>query len=579
MSLTQHPLKFFENHNLSVRPQQQDVVEQIYDNWSKYKYFICNAPTGVGKTYITCSLADKLSGRGYILTSTLQLQDQYQKSWPSLVNLKGRGNYTCNLNPNFSVDAAPCSANKKLKGDCIKGNTCSYYNQKNAALRSQAMITNPLFLLYSAHCGFAKEGEEGDDDNPWVKREALLIDEAHNTEDHLVSFAASKMDPQALAADHGVNLKGITFTGDLIHDYQQLHELKARLDQKALEYAERLATEFPQRGNQDDFASRSWARGFDAKTAEKVKKLNSKIYALDKSIQPLNIFFKTHSSVEELERRWIMHADVQENVLTLSPITADFLFKEFLGDLADKFILMSATLGTKEALCKELGIPLNEALYIEVDTPFPPERSPIIAMPMLDLTWSNKAATMPKLGPLLDHLLDEHKHQRGIIHSANYEFATEVFKRVSPEHRARLLHKDMETLEGALTGKTAKYGRKFSNAELLRMHEAGEKPYSVLISPSMMEGVDLFDDLSEFQIILKMPWGQLKDPRVAKKKALDNDWYQNKVWISIMQASGRSTRHEMDESVTYILDSGFPRAFKAWKHMLPAWFKDRVIID
>jgi Rad3-related DNA helicase len=76
-----------------------------------------------------------------------------------------------------------------------------------------------------------------------------------------------------------------------------------------------------------------------------------------------------------------------------------------------------------------------------------------------------------------------------------------------------------------------------------------------------------------------MPWASLADPRVKKKRELDDSWYTNKVWIHVMQASGRSTRHEEDESVTYILDQSFPRSFKAWKQNLPTWFTKRVIIN
>lgn len=580
--LTEHPLVFFENNKLKVRPQQEKVVDLVYNSWNSYKYFIINAPTGVGKTYITCSLAEKLSGRGYILTSTLQLQDQYEKSWSAIVNLKGRGNYVCRVNPNFMVDAAPCSANPDLKGDCYSRGTCDYINQKEKALQSQAMITNPLFLLYSAHCGFAKAAGDGDEDagdhNPWVQREALLIDEAHNIENHLVSFAEARIDPAKLAADHDVNLSTVKFTGDLTHDYEELKKLKSLLDAKAMAYAEKLKTEFPKRGS-DAHERAQWARSFNDKIAERVKKLNSKIYSLDKAIQPLNIFFNTHDSAEQLMTRWLVHADPEENTLQLSPITADFLFHDYFGPLGEKFIFMSATLGTKAALCKELGIDEREALYIEVDTPFPPERSPIIVAPMLNLTYSQKRESIPKIGPLVDNILDEHKHQRGIIHSATYEFGSEVYRRVKDEHRARLLFRDMELIDAGLSGKTAKYGRKPSNSELLKMHEAGERPNSVLVSPSMMEGVDLYDDLSEFQIILKMPWGSLGDPRIKRKLELDSDWYTNKVWICILQASGRSTRHEADESVTYILDSTFPRSYAAWKHMLPSWFTKRVILD
>lgn len=578
--LSSHPITFFDSREVKARNQQIEIVNKVYENWDKYRYIMIAAPTGVGKTFITCSLAEKLSKRGYILTSTLQLQDQYEKSWDAIVNLKGRGNYTCRVNPNFMVDAAPCSANSELKSDCYARGVCEYKNQKDAALKSQAMITNPLFLLYSAHCGFAKDDPDQDEgySNPWVQREALLIDEAHNIENHLVSFAESRIDPQKLAADHDVNLSSIRFKGELVHDYQELKKLKGLLDVKAAAYAEKMKTEFPTKGR-DAHERAQWARAFNDKVAEKVKKLNSKIYALDKAIQPLNIFFNTHDSVEQLQARWLMHADTDENTLQLSPLTADFLFHEYFGELAEKFVFMSATLGTKSALCKELGIDEKDALYIEVDTPFPPEKSPIVVMPMLDLTFSRKKDSIPKIGPLIDHILNEHAGQRGIIHSATYEFGREVYNRVSDENRKRLLFRDMEQIDAGLTGKTAKYNWKPSNSELLRMHEAGERPHSVLVSPSMMEGVDLYDDLSEFQIILKMPWASLGDARVKRKMELDNEWYTNKVWVHVMQASGRSTRHEQDESVTYILDSTFPRSYKAWKKNLPSWFTKRVIID
>ena len=123
-----HPIKFYERYSLSPRQQQLDVADKVETNWDEYKYFALSLPTGVGKTYIATSIADSLS-RAYIITSTLQLQDQYMKSWPELINLKGRGNYDCNLNPNFTVDAAPCAANTELLRHCIAHGTCAYYNQ------------------------------------------------------------------------------------------------------------------------------------------------------------------------------------------------------------------------------------------------------------------------------------------------------------------------------------------------------------------------------------------------------------------------------------------------------------------
>jgi Rad3-related DNA helicase len=113
---------------------------------------------------------------------------------------------------------------------------------------------------------------------------------------------------------------------------------------------------------------------------------------------------------------------------------------------------------------------------------------------------------------------------------------------------------------------------------LLEKHEKyGKLNGSVLLSPSMMEGVDLHDDLADFQIIIKLPWANLGDVRVNKKSKIDPDWYKNRMWLNILQASGRSTRHEEDTSVTYILDSNFDYFLKEWQINLPKWFLDRLV--
>ena len=111
------PITFFNKQTLKPRQQQQEVLDIVVKEWDNYDYFVLNLPTGVGKTFIACALGDAV-GRTYMLTSTLQLQAQYEESWNQIVNLKGRGNYECNLNPAFTVDSAPCLANEDLKRSC-----------------------------------------------------------------------------------------------------------------------------------------------------------------------------------------------------------------------------------------------------------------------------------------------------------------------------------------------------------------------------------------------------------------------------------------------------------------------------
>lgn len=565
-----HPLRFFEKHSILPREQQKRVVDAIYANWDKYNYFALSLPTGVGKTFIATSIAAQVE-KAYILTSTLQLQTQYEKSWTELINLKGRGNYTCNLNTNFTVDAAPCSAQHDLIRLCQRDSLCSYYNQKNRALNSQSMITNPVYMLYSTHCGFVN-----DEESPWVERDVLIIDEAHNLENHLVQFAESDIDPEQYQKDFGINVDKFVFTGRPEDDYMMVVELQDLLTEKARELAEKIEKEFPQKKFFSDSDIKVWARGMTEKVAERVRKLNAKAYQLDKAIQPLKIFFATHSTPEELSRRWLVSKHSDKNVLKLAPVYGDFLFEEYFGKLASKFVFLSATLGTKATFCKELGIPEDECFFIETDSPFPPAHSPVIVMPAIKLSKVHYDENVKKIGGLVDSILEMHPKQRGIIHCVTYDLQTQIFNRVSAENRKRLLCRDMDTLNGKPS--PGMYPKRYKNNELLEVHETTGSDFgSVLLSPSMMEGVDLHDDLSEFQIIIKLPWANLGDMRIKLKSQLDGDWYTNKMWVSILQSSGRSTRHETDMSITYILDSNFKYFYEQWEHKLPAWFKHRLI--
>jgi len=454
-----------------------------------------------------------------------------------------------------------------LYSDCMQASRCAYYNQKNLALKSKAMITNPVYMLYSTHCGFAK-----DEESPWVKRSVLIIDEAHNTENHLVSFAESDVDPQAYHDEFGCETDHFKFTGDQLTDYMMVVEIKEILLEKQEEMKAEIDNQFPA-AKMLGIDVKTWARGFSVKAAEKVQKLQARANKLDKAIQPLKIFFNTHSTPEELSRRWLVEKVADKNVLKLAPVYGDFLFQEYYGTLADKFVFLSATLGTKKEFAKEIGIKESELFFIETDSPFPPQNSPIIISPMIKLSKEVYESNVKKVGPLIDEILNFHNGERGIIHSVTYDLQKHIFNGVTPLNRKRLLCRDMDTLNGVVSKSV--YPKKYSNQELLSLHEA--KPDNVLLSPSMMEGVDLHDDLSAFQVIIKLPWANLGDIRIRTKSNLDGDWYANKMWLSILQASGRSTRHETDRSMTYILDANFKYFYNQWKSKLPDWFKQRIV--
>lgn len=108
-------------------------------------------------------------------------------------------------------------------------------------------------------------------------------------------------------------------------------------------------------------------------------------------------------------------------------------------------------------------------------------------------------------------------------------------------------------------------------------HIDSEEP-TVLISPSLHLGLDLKDDLSRFQVIVKVPYANLGDRWISARFNGPNgrSWYS---WLSalrLVQAYGRSIRSETDWALTYILDSGFKRFVDMNRQILPSWFLEAI---
>ena len=115
------------------------------------------------------------------------------------------------------------------------------------------------------------------------------------------------------------------------------------------------------------------------------------------------------------------------------------------------------------------------------------------------------------------------------------------------------------------------YGDKREAA--LQKHIKSKLP-TILISPSMTEGVDLKGKLSEFQILCKVPFPYLGDKVVKKKMSKWKWWYNTQTIRTIIQSIGRSIRSKDDKAVTYILDSDWKRIKSMCRNDFPKDFFD-----
>jgi len=218
-------------------------------------------------------------------------------------------------------------------------------------------------------------------------------------------------------------------------------------------------------------------------------------------------------------------------------------------------MLMSATILDKKAFCESLGIGESDCEFLHIPSPFPVENHPIHFLGAGSMGSKTIEQTLPNMVYVVKEILKEHKNEKGVIHCHTFRIANYLKKNIRD---SRLLIHDS-----------------FNREEILEKHMNSDKP-TVLLSPSMAEGVDLRDDMSRFQVICKIPYPYLGDKLVKKRMNKWKWWYPIQTAKKIVQSVGRSIRNENDHADTYILDSDWERFFNRNKRFFPIEFINSI---
>jgi len=535
-------------------------MDWLEREWNNKRYFLIDAPTGVGKSAIALAAA-KTAGRGFLLTSTKALQDQYLEAFPYVNSLKGKSNYSCAINPIFKVDHAVCVADKQQKADCMDHGTCHYYTARNRALNGDFMITSYAYYLMAVECGPLRT--RGD---PKLRRGVMICDEAHELDTILADFIGFEINCATIMKDHSIDLMSIfdvvSNTNYLSHD-NMVNQCATLITEKISptiaaydRVIQRILNTALQLAGGD-------AKKISSQAVIQAKEITNLRDRLDRLFKKMERFVESRAGTED---EWLITPNRTDKKILFSPLVGRVGFNDYIACHADKVILMSASLGDPKQLAIEMGIPLDQMTSISVGTPFDPEKSPVFYSPLLDMGVNDIEENMPLAINAVEELMNAHPTEKGIIHAGNYKIT------------GRILNDSKASIKKRLIGKANSAKGTDSNEELIEQHSEAKGP-TVLVSPSMHTGVDLKGDLSRFQIIIKLPWLNLMDPRI-KKKSERNEWYANEMIKRLIQACGRSTRSEEDHSVTYILDRGFTRIINQNSNLFPKWFLDRIhVID
>ena len=567
-------ISFFPFDN--IRPNQKKVLNEVDQALkSGFKFIFLEAPTGFGKSAVAITLS-RFLGSSHLCTSTKDLQNQYSRDFPYLYEVKGRNNFPCivkeDMGINESCEYGPCLKDEDY--DClyktrlsdyevssegtiyenidinkyalkkyhdkakqhsqlvrIDWKPCTYYHQKWISMKSSHTIYNYKYFLSDL---FFSSGIN--------KRKLLILDEAHTLESEISSF------------------KNFILNKDNINRFfpkLNLPENKPFDIETHIDFCTNLKKQF------SDFIDSAERLIENSQSRRDINITDRNLIDAIAYEKNLSLFLE---DLQYNKDNWLVTNIIKsdrDNKITkikIEPLDVSNYFK----DIFDKgmiSLLMSATILSKDNLCNSIGLKNDKVKFIKVEeSEFSIKHRPIYLMNVAWLNARTMNQSLPQISKVIDNLLSVHKNDKGIIHTTSYSQLQFIKNNISKENSSRLIESNP----------------KIDRNEMILKHFQSIKP-TVLISPSMFLGVDLKDDLSRFQIIVKVPYPDLTDKRISVLKQRNPKWYEWNTILRLVQAYGRSVRNSEDYANTYILDSNISYILKNGKDMIPKWFSEAIV--
>ena len=554
--------------DFSFRRGQREVIEQIITAYQEdpESTVVIDAPTGTGKSLIamwSSYILKEMGKRGYLVTSDLALQDQYEKdfkrlnlNWPSI---RGVDNYEC------FVNGLPFSL-----GDCkMKGmgyeqaeqlpcyDNCTYLQNRRRAIDQPISLLNYSFWLIQRNYVQTRMDEQ-EREAPFKKRDFVFFDEAHKVDEIVQNHFSARIDESVI--DRVVYLNRFISRHNIPAETQTKNRLQSVVHDlmttkgreplfKAIQEFRGIAITY--RAAQD-IAKKTAKKRFGQKTIP--SDWASAFTAFDR-LKDIYCKFDDYADLIKDVGLEAMVIDQREDEARFTCVEEAKMIQKYLHEQAGFKVFMSATIGDPRAYARIMGI--KGARFIRMDNTFNFDKSPVIFVNRHKLTYREREASLPKVVKILDQIIKKHKGQRGIIHTGSYQF-TNYIKQHSM-HTFRLMD----------------YAGSKEKAETLELFERKED--AVIMGPSLLEGLDLKDGMSRFQIFFKVPYPSLADPLIKAKLNVSNDWYNWKTGVSVMQGVGRSVRSEDDWAITYVIDASFMSLINK-PDFFPPSFKERIKI-
>jgi len=519
-------VNFFPNKTPRTKQQKAlEFVERAVDR--QIKHIILAAPTGFGKSFCgttACMWLGSASRQwmtgqpgGYYLVTQKMLQDQLEKDFQAdarVMSIKSASNYPCK-NQKYKT----CDIGQQRKCNCDV-----YRSARQAFDVATVSITNyPFFITERLNVGKLS------------KRRVVIVDECHN-----LSKVLTRHYDIVVSQEHldDVEIIGQPPKFDDIHEFLEWCETSYR----------------PLLSEKCD----NLFRMIDVSNGENTDRYMDKYNRMSMQLQKL---VRCIASAKKDTSRWVFWSQPCKEGLEhiVRPLfAADFA--DVIFSMGDVIIHMSAYPGEKMAYCESLGLDPNTVAWASFASTFPVENRPIVIGSVGSMSYRNVESTLPSAIRTVSKIMDRHPNEKGLIHTTSYKLGLAIFDGLPQKHKDRILFPKT----------SAERDPAFNE------HSNSPNP-TVVLTPSMAEGFDFYDDLARWQVIAKCPYPSLGDKQVEALKDISQDWYEMETAKTLVQMCGRIVRSEKDVGVTYVLDSDVERLVQRSAHMFPQWWLDALV--
>lgn len=622
------------SNKFEFREHQLEAIVRIIQNILNHQYqnYIIEAPTGSGKSLINIIsagvLADYFNITSYILVSDLFLWEQYENFLNKhkrigIALLKGQtGNYKCMINGE-DIKNADCRMaglswaslfNPKtcedLGYECAY--TCEYVRARKNAIRAKVCVMTYQLFLFIMNNPVYNTDQSG---KPiFSVHDVLFCDECHNIPE-IVQLQYSP----TVTIENFDNLKCLYYkkaTGqqDLFTEQDMFSELDKEFERVDLYsnypnwdllYTDLIKlwktwTCVESRKGEDFTATEEYLRilkmfGINVEQIKSTiinKRLNKEHLTKDdiklfkicswyenymchwndfcQSIVETDVeYFLKDVNMPESKKTGIQDSDIS---VSFKCTKEDYITWRFLLSTAQHKVMLSATVGTKEAFDERMGFHyeqvsdwdhpnaiVNKSYMETLPSTFDFTQSPVFFFNKFKMTFRERENSFLHLKSVIYSICKtKFKDQKGMIQTGSYEFARRLYNDAPEDIKARMLM----------------YNGSREKVTSVRLHQMSSD--TILVGPTLNTGIDLPGEDCRFIVILKVPYPTLTDPLVHERNKLYPRWYMSHTSNEMIQGIGRGVRFNGDWCVTYILDASFNQLYRSTKNQYPSELQDRI---